>query len=43
MEPISITAPMNITCSEVIQIASMIGKKFHGGGDNDVMVSSINL
>ena len=41
MEPIIITAPMNRICSEVIQPASMIGKKWHDDGNDYVMVSSI--
>ena len=36
------TSPMNITCSAVIHMDSMIGKKWNYDGDNDVMVSSTN-
>ena len=33
---------MNINCSEVIHMASMIWKKWHGGGNDDVLVPTIN-
>ena len=42
MESISMTDPMNRTCSAVIQLASMVCKKCHDDGDDDVMVYRIN-
>ena len=42
IEPISMTAPMNITCSDAIQMDSMIRNKWHDDGDDDVMISRIN-
>ena len=39
MEPMIITAPMGIMCIKDIQLASMLGKKGHDDGDDDMMVS----
>ena len=33
---------MNITCSDAIQMDSMIRNKWHDDGDDDVMISRIN-
>ena len=37
------TDPMNRTCSSVIQLASMIRKKRHDDGNDDVIISIIEL
>ena len=43
MKLISMTFPMNKNFSAVIHIDPIIGYKWYDDGDDDVMVSSINL
>ena len=36
------TAPIDRTCSDAVELASMIGQKEHDDVDNDVRISIIN-